>query len=494
MSCRLGCSADSKWGVAGFVLLSMFPQGASAHAFIQPYKLPIPYWMYIYGAVAALVLSFVVFALLLGKSAAKPAAVYEFGDASWLSYMRRWQLKAIAQGFTLFLLLLCMVSGLIGNNDSSRNINMTLFWVIFTIGFAYVVAAFGDIYAELNPWQTLTRGLARFCKRFETGSWSYPERLAYWPALLLYMGFIWLELLGNTRPFSLSIYLIIYTVINLAGSLSWGRQAWFRYGEFFAVFMRLVALCAPLRYQPAASGAARWSLSWPLAGLLKTKSVDFSLLLFLLFMLSSTAFDGLSETKHWFALFWLDPTGWLEALVGQPPVYAYPLLRPWYIAYTTLIMALSPLLYLAAFALFIWLGKRLVKTPLPTLQVVRQFALSLLPIALVYHATHYYSLLLTQGVKIRALISDPFGWQWDLFGTAYTMRTPFLPDMGAVWNSQVVLILLGHVASVYVAHKLALRVFGGQRHALLSQLPMLLLMVLFTAFGLWILAQPLQGR
>lgn len=490
----LGPSVASKWPAAGSVLLGLLPEVASAHAFIQPYKLPIPYWMYIYGAVAALILSFVVFAFLLGKPSTKSAAVYEFGDATWLGYMRRWRIKAIAQGFTLFLLLLCVVSGLVGNSDSSRNINMTLFWVIFTIGFVYVVAMLGDLYAALNPWQTLTRGVARFCPRLEVGRWNYPKRLSYWPALLLYMGFIWLELLGNTRPFSLSVYLIVYSVINLAGCWSWGRQAWFRYGEFFAVFMRLVALCAPLRYQPDVSGSARWSLSWPFAGLLQEKPVDFSLLLFLLFMLSSTAFDGLSETKHWFALFWLDPTGWLEALVGQPPVYAYPQLRPWYIAYTTAVMAVSPLLYLAAFALFVGLGKRLVKTPLSTLQVVQQFALSLLPIALVYHATHYYSLLLTQGVKIRALISDPFGWQWDLFGTAYTMRTPFLPDMGAVWNSQVVLILLGHVASVYVAHKMALRVFGSQRHALFSQLPMLLLMVLFTAFGLWILAQPLQGR
>ena len=31
-----------------------------AHSFAQPYQLPMPYWMYIYGAMAALALSFVV--------------------------------------------------------------------------------------------------------------------------------------------------------------------------------------------------------------------------------------------------------------------------------------------------------------------------------------------------------------------------------------------------------------------------------------------------
>lgn len=472
----------------------MLPTAASAHAFIQPYKLPMPYWMYIYGAVAALVLSFVVFGLLSDKTAAAAPRQLAFGDARWLQVLRRFKLKPLAQALTLFLLLLCMVSGLLGNNDPSRNINMTLFWVVFTLGFSYSVALLGDLYAILNPWQTMVRCLAKLSQRFETGIWQYPASLAYWPAFVLYLGFIWVELLGNTRPFSLSVYLWVYTAITLLGCLAWGRRVWFAYADFFAVFLRLVSLCAPIHYQPDATGAARWSLSWPFQRLVNAQPVDLSLLLFVLFMLSSTAFDGLRETKQWFAWFWLDPTGLLQAWLGKPPVYAYVTLRPWYMAYEVVILLLSPLLYLGAFALFLALGKRLIKTSASTMQLVYQFALSLLPIALVYHVTHYYTLLLTQGVKIRALISDPFGWQWDLFGTAYTLRMPIIPDMGNVWYSQVGLILFGHVASVYIAHKQALSSFGRQRYAFLSQLPMLLLMVLFTAFGLWILAQPLQGR
>ena len=63
--------------------------------------------------------------------------------------------------------------------------------------------------------------------------------------------------------------------------------------------------------------------------------------------------------------------------------------------------------------------------------------------------------------------------------------------MSWVWHVQVGLILLGHVVSVYVAHRIALRVFETRRQALISQLPMLLLMMAFTVAGLWILAQPL---
>ena len=43
------------------------------------------------------------------------------------------------------------------------------------------------------------------------------------------------------------------------------------------------------------------------------------------------------------------------------------------------------------------------------------------------------------------------------------------------------------------AHEEALRVFGSGRESALSQLPMLVMMVLFTTVGLWILAQPIQA-
>jgi len=47
------------------------------------------------------------------------------------------------------------------------------------------------------------------------------------------------------------------------------------------------------------------------------------------------------------------------------------------------------------------------------------------------------------------------------------------------------------VFAVYVAHVVARRAFGGGRAALLSQVPMDVLMVLYTMVSLWILAQPM---
>lgn len=440
--------------------------------------------MYIYGAMAALLLSFVVLALFFsGEQKVRQPWQREI-NVRWLSRLR--PLLGLA---LLLFFALAIVTGLLGNRDPYRNFSMTFVWIVFALGGSYCSVLFGNWYALLNPWLQVSNGISRFVKGFAVGRYRYPTWLAYWPALFLYMGFITLELFANIRPFSLAVSLLVYTAISLVGVFCFGVGKWFRYGEFFAVMFRLLAMMSPVVYRPGGSVMLRL----PFSGLRGQRLEHRSLLLFLLFMLSSTAFDGLRETTPWFNVFWKDPYNILTPLLGQPPIYAYLTLRPWYIGYEILWLLLSPLIYLLLFYGFLWLGKTLTKSRLALHELALRFGYSLLPIAAVYHVTHYYTLLLSQGVKIRGLISDPFGWSWNLFGSAYTGRIPVLPDMGVVWNSQVWLILIGHVASVYLAHAEALRVFPNARQATLSQLPMLLLMLVFTGFGLWILAQPLQG-
>jgi hypothetical protein len=96
-------------------------------------------------------------------------------------------------------------------------------------------------------------------------------------------------------------------------------------------------------------------------------------------------------------------------------------------------------------------------------------------------------------VQIVRIASDPFGFQWNLFGTATLPSDPIILAAGTVWHTQVALILIGHILGVYVSHVEALRVFRGTRRAIVSQLPMLMLMILFTTAGLWILSLPIAG-
>lgn len=476
------------------VLLSC--ESAFAHSFGRMYNLPVPFHLYAYGAGAALVLSFLIVGYFVSAKTVGPAVrLRDISQMRWVQTLRRMRLVPILKLISVLCLLLSIATGFFGNRNPYVNFNMTFFWVVFVLGFAYLTAVIGDLYAAINPWRVVAETIERVFSGFARGRCAYPQALSYWPALMFYMAFIWIELFGSTQPPSLARMLLIYSSINLLGVWLVGKTAWFRYCEFFSVFLRLTAKMAPLEYLPSETRGERGQLRWrmPFTGLLQERAESLSLLLFVLFMLSSTAFDGLRSTVPWISLFWKDPLNLITPLIGTNPVMAFVQLRPYYLAYESLSLVLSPFLYLLIYWIFIGLAKLVTGSALSMRELALRFGYSLLPIALVYNITHYYTLIFTQGVKIVSLLSDPFGWGWNLFGTAGLWRAPIIPDMGWVWHSQVGLILFGHIVSVYLAHLEALQTFPSQRQATLSQLPMLLLMVIFTIVGLWILSQPIQS-
>jgi hypothetical protein len=118
------------------------------------------------------------------------------------------------------------------------------------------------------------------------------------------------------------------------------------------------------------------------------------------------------------------------------------------------------------------------------------FVLTLIPISIAYHIAHYLSYFLLAGQLIIPLVSDPFGWGWDLFGTANYKMDIGIVTAKFVWYLSVTTIVLGHLIAVFLAHVMALRAFPTIRAALLSQIPMMVLMVGYTRISLWILSQP----
>jgi hypothetical protein len=116
---------------------------------------------------------------------------------------------------------------------------------------------------------------------------------------------------------------------------------------------------------------------------------------------------------------------------------------------------------------------------------------SLVPIALVYVIAHYFSLLYFQGLVGWKLASDPWGRGWDLFGSHDFDPTKYFKHLTPhdIWYVQVAALVIGHVAGLAVAHDRAVGLFKTPRMALWTQYPMLVLMVLFTVGGLWVLSQ-----
>lgn len=468
------------------------PDVAQAHSFSVPYVLPIPLWIYVYACMAMLVVSFAAVGYFLvtpGAVGVKAPVSAEVGAKKAFPGKIGQLTVAAVRGVAIVLLIVTIVAGFIGTKDPQLNISMTLFWVVFLLGFAYLVALIGDLFAIVNPWETMLDILEKCGINFSKTRVGYPEWLGYFPALGGYVGLVWIELFTDPRPSVLSVALLSYVGIVLIGSWLFGRTAWLRYGEFFGLFFRLLGSMAPVEYARAADqGGWRWRLRMPFSGIVDDHKEHLSLLPFVLFMLSSTSYDGLHDTEVWLNIYWKHLLQLIEPLWGVVNLKERAtLIIKWHAVYQHGGLLLLLALYVGLYLFVVAVAKKMVGTKIRIGELALRFSYSLIPIAVVYNVTHYFTFLITQIRLLPWLIGDPFGFGWNPF---HIDRIPqWAPlNMALIWHTQVALILIGHLVSVCVAHLIALRVFPSQRQAVLTQYPMLVLMMVYTSAGLWILS------
>lgn len=475
--------ALTRVGAAAIVGL-LLPTVGGAHSFSTPYVLPIPFWIYLYGCIATLIVTFGVLGLLASHPIAPGAVPAQPRESpAWPNGspggspegpMVSWALRLLRIG-AVFCLLLTILAGFVGSQDAGENIGMTLFWVIFLLGFAYLCLFLGDLYALLNPWQTLAAWIEKAGLDLSRARVRYPERLGAWPAVLFYMALIWIELFAQQTPLLLSKLLLAYSAITFSGVVLFGRSVWFAladpFSRYFAMFGKLTPFAfrgSPLVLdRPAQAGAV----------------------LFVLFMLSSTAYDAIYDSQLWTALFWTNAMTYLQPLWGSDLAKAQSLLMSSFLWYRKLGLLVFPFIYLGFYLLALFLAKALAGSAVTTRALARCFCYSLIPIAVAYHFSHYYTFLLSRFEVLPWLISDPLGRGWNLLSLDGPEGGPM--QIGVIWHTQVIVILLGHVFGVVVSHQVARRVFTSRRAVLASQLPLLALMVAYTMVGLWILTLPL---
>jgi hypothetical protein len=510
---------------------------AFAHAFGERYDLPVPLWLYLIGAGAAVLLSFVVMALFVRGAS-------EFQRYPRFDLLRRPVGRFLAHPFTLSVVralsvgvfLLVLATGFFGNQDAIRNIAPTLVWVLWWVGMAYVSALVGDAWALINPWRILFAWLEKLYrlvagKELPVLGRPYPKWLGYWPAVLFFLVFAWAEIVWHhsEEPGNVALLAAVYSAITWAGMFIFGREEWLRRGETFSVVFGLLARFAPMEVRVtnrevcascqseecgqnpsecvncyvclsrAARADREWSLRPYSVGLLTLRPVGTSRMVFVLLMLATVTFDGFTETPAWAAtLDWIASAPFLRSFLLGLQSKGVDLLA----AIQTAALILFPVLFFLVYWFFGWLMRMTagfaasseaggVKAAQPSVgEVARFFVLSLIPIAIAYHLAHYLSFLLIAGQLVIPLASDPFGFGWDLFGTInYRFRIDVV-NARFVWFTAVCAIVVGHIVAVVLSHVMALRVYQDHRAALRSQYPMLLLMIVYTLLSLWILAQP----
>jgi hypothetical protein len=416
--------------------------------------LPVPVWLFAYGAAFALLISFVALRILWPHPRLSAASAGVALPAALQSARPVLHVGLRMVGLLFFAGTLA--AAVFGSASGASNVAPYAVCVIFWVGVPIVSAVAGDAFAAANPFDTIALAL------------RLPERTArpdpgLWPGAVMILSFIWLELAyykGCGDPVALSWWLGGYTIATLVGTVLWGRR-WLRTGEGFAALFGLLAHLAPIYWD---ASDRRLRLRPPLSGLASVPPRPGTLAIALV-ALGSTTFDGFSRTKMW------------SDIAGQR------------VGWDRTVVSTIGLLWVIAIVTAAWLGATHLTariTGRDQIDMATAFAPSLIPITLGYAVAHYFSLLVFDGQNFLALASDPFARGWDLFGTFNNTIDYTVVSTRTIAYVQVASIVVGHVCGVVAAHDRAVELFPP-REAVRSQYPLLGVMILYTVGGLLLL-------
>src|SRR3954465_6421244 len=269
----------------------VLPDAASAHGIGGASDLPIPGWLFAWGATAVLILSFVALGVLWPKprlEALRPRTAFML--PGWAD--------PLAGALGVAITALVVVSALAGTTDTATNLAPTFVWVAFWVAVPLATVVFGDFYTALDPWRAIARlagRLSRAAGRAPRAARPYPAALGRWPAAAGLVVIGWMELVWLRRddPRALGLVILAYGAIQLAGMARYGIVAWRCNAEPFAVYTHILSHAAPV-----SADGRRVSLRAPLSGLPALAAVPGTVAV-MCALIGTTSYDGLSRGTLW---------------------------------------------------------------------------------------------------------------------------------------------------------------------------------------------------
>jgi hypothetical protein len=355
-----------------------------------------------------------------------------------------------------------LLFALVAGRDVVTNPGLGMFYVLLWVGIVPASVLFGRFYRAVNPARAIHAGLARLAGNDPAvGARDLPAWLGYWPAALGLFAFVWLELVSasGTTTSSVRLWLAAYLGVMLVGGALFG-DTFFERCDPFEAYSTLVAHVSIWGRDEDGTLVVRS----PLANL-ATLRPDPGLAAVVAVLFGSTAYDSFRESIP-FARFMNNTTIDSDLILN--------------VSLVALIGIVGVLLAGAAMA-----------TPavgeVPRRDLPAWMAPSIVPIIVGYIVAHYVTYLLEFGQQVVIYMSDPLGTGANWLGTADLQPSYFLTDnIGLLAFIQVGAVVLGHIIGAVAAHDRSLALLPKQ-HTVTGQLPMLVVMVAFTAGGLYLL-------
>ena len=451
-----------------------------AHALASRQDLPVPAWLFAWGASIVLVVSF--FALAAGWRSPRFEQLHERPLGERVSrLLLGLPAQVLCGSIGVLLLGFAIYAGLAGTEAPDRNFILTFLFVTCWLGFPFFSAIFGDLFRPFNPWRALGRAAGagfRAIAGERSAHAAYPERVGRWPAAIGLLAVVWLEVVYGKAgvgfdPQTVATAALVYSTYTLAMMAVFGVEEWCERGEVFSVYFGMFG-----RLGIFGTRDGRLERRRPFSAATTWATIPGSVAV-VVASISSTSFDGGQEGAFKDGIEWLY-NRFVD--LGAGPTASLRLSG-------TIFM----LLCFAGVGLVYLLGVRGMRTVpgAPSLAKLRVgFAHTLIPIALAYLVAHYFSFFVFQEqAQFTYLLSDPLGTgTTDLFGTAGSGVDYTVLSANAIWYVQVVSLIAGHAIGLMLAHDRALVYWPDYRNATASQYWMLAVMVAFTCFGLYLLS------
>jgi len=492
----------------------------------------VPMWMAASGAVLILFTShFLVARSLVGSGRPEKRTWNLLGiKPVRLLAVKPW-FPLLMQAVPILLFLLVIGTGLFGS--AKTNIAPVLTWTWWWALLIFLVVGCGQAFCMICPWEGITALVTTLSARTRHKRLSYGFKWPVWarniyPAIALFIGLTWLELgLNITHSPSQTALLALFMVgLAVLLGLLFERRAFCRHVCLVGRITGLYAQFSPVELRPRSADVCKdcrtrdcvrgndtatgcptnlfpgrlrentyctlcteciracphdnlgFQLRPAAADLLHKDRFRTDEAVLAVVLLSLTSFHGLTMTPLWTAV-----THQLRVDTGWGPLAVF-----------TLLMGLL----MAATVLLFWGGAQLAErftrgAGVSAFTLFKAFACSLIPIALFYHLAHNCMHFFLEGGSLIPLLSDPFGFGWNLFGTANRSYGPLL-SLPVIWWLQLTCIVVGHVYGVLVADRVARRLFARPGMVLRSLIPLLFTMIVFSCFSVWLISQPMDLR
>ncbi len=392
---------------------------------------------------------------------------------------------------TLFGFVLVILTGLFGTPVGSKSFAIIFVWIVwFGLLIVVLLPLTGRLWCTMCPIPAPGEWLQRrgIVIRREGRPWSlrrkWPHKLDnIWLQNFAFLGVAVFSAVILTRPFATGALLLAFILLAVGLSLVFERRVFCRYLCPVGGFIGLYSLLSPLELRIKDSEVCRkhrekecywgsaqghgcpWLVQpWNLernahCGLctecLKTCPKDNIALNVRPFAtdLLVTKGRGLDEAYKGiimltcallYSAVFVGPWGWLKDLADAASVSGRALYA---VAFLALNLLVAPGLFLAAVALSKGL-RGLRKLPLTRLFV--DYSYTLVPLGLSAWMAFNFSFVFANGSYAISVLSDPFGWGWNLFGTKGYPWTPVLAQV--VPYLQIGALLTGLVLSIRTAY------------------------------------------